>query len=43
MVWWSACGGGSLALLSGRFEPVGVAAGLDYVGVEGEPVDDRGA
>lgn len=27
----------------GGAEPVGVGAGFDEVGVEGEPVDDRGA
>jgi hypothetical protein len=32
-----------LALLAGVGEAVGVAAGLDDVGAEGESVDDRGA
>src|SRR5207302_1589391 len=40
---WSACCGGFLLLLPGGLEPVGFAAGLDDVGVEGEPVDDRRA
>jgi hypothetical protein len=32
-----------LSLLAGGLEAVGVGAGFDDVGVEGEPVDDRGA
>jgi hypothetical protein len=35
--------GGFLPFLAGGLEAVGVGAGLDDVGVEGEPVDDGGA
>jgi hypothetical protein len=35
-------GGGGLALLAGVGEAVGVGAGFDDVGAEGEPVDDCG-
>ena len=42
---WPRWGSGrcGLALLAGVGQAVGVAAGLDDVGAEGEPVDDRGA
>src|SRR5215472_6269676 len=38
---WSACVPGTAAGLAGG-EPVRLGAGLEDVGVEGDPVDDRG-